>query len=110
MGTPNPGIPNGTPVPGATPMGTPNPGIPNGNPDPGAAQWDPKQRMGMNEHLLAPKNLPIRQINAKFNFLSIFAVKNGPRSLENKLMSNFIEKIVEKQIFFFKKSRASVLG
>ena len=23
-------------------MGTPNPGIPNGTPDPGAAQWDPK--------------------------------------------------------------------
>ena len=33
MGTPYPGIPNGTPVPGATPMGTPNPGIPNGTPN-----------------------------------------------------------------------------
>ena len=71
-------------------MGTPYPGIPNGNPDPGAAQWDPKQRMGMNEHLPAPKNLPIRQINAKFNFLSICAVKNDPGSSENRFISKLL--------------------
>ena len=90
-------------------MGTPYPGIPNGNPDPGAAQWDPKQRMGMNEHLPAPKNLGIRQINAKFNFLLIFAVKNDPGSLENRFMSKLLQKIIEKIDVFFK-SRASVLG
>ena len=31
MGNPNPGIPNGTPVPGATPMGTPHPETPTGH-------------------------------------------------------------------------------
>ena len=87
-------------------MGTPYPGIPNGNPDPGAAQWDPKQRMGMNEHLPAPKNLPIRQINAKFNFLSICAVKNDPGSLENRFMSNFLENIAQQINFFFSKNLA----
>ena len=86
----------GTPYPGATPMGTPYPGIPNGNPDPGAAQWDPKQRMGMNEHLPAPKNLPIRQINAKFNFLSICAVKNDPGSSENRFISKLLFSLKKK--------------
>ena len=89
-------------------MGTPTLGSPMGPLSQEQPQWEPHTQRhppGTKQHLLAPKNMRISQINAKFNFLSISAVKNDPRSLENRFMSNFIEKIV----VFFQKSRASFL-
>ena len=80
----------GTPYPGATPMGTPYPGIPNGNPDPGAAQWDPKQRMGMKYHFLAPKNLRIRPYTQ--NLISYRSVLSKTPSDSSK--NRFISKLL----------------
>ena len=77
-------------------MGTPYPGIPNGNPDPGAAQWDPKQRPGMNEHLPAPKNLGIRPYTQ--NFIPRRSVLSKTPSDSSK--SRFISKLLLKKLFF----------
>ena len=65
-------------------MGTPHPETPTGHETtfPGSKK---------------PEN---KTIYAEFNFLSIFDVKKGPGSLENRFMSSFIEQIFEKMIFF----------
>ena len=59
----------------------------------------------MNEHLPAPKIMIIRQSNAKFNFLSICAVKK-PDSSKNRFTSKIMKISSKNQFSGFQKNLA----